>query len=596
MRSIRPGPGMRMRIVLVAWLACSCCATLKLAIETGISLSSNEGNEHTKAKALSRAGRGLLDVDAAAGAAEPASITIVATPRQLQAAVVSQAQDIELRDHVDLSELTLVPTYNVSFYPVALALGPVRSRSIRGNCSSPPPPLSFFGLSGPELQWMPPQCVIIADHTPLLLFGKVWLDALYTRVKPSAFELPVHVHAAGEAAEVYGTRLTLQGDRLSNSTGIFAQLGGRVYMQGSTMRDIGGGMQTVMAEYSSVVLNRTVISNAVFRPSQREFQPLSAGGPYAGQYVNNGLLAVRGPTSSLLVQDSTFENVTAENKFTVRESGYIAVDNNTGVPGLDTAYNLDVRADVPLPAVGKLPDTALSPLGPADPWWLALRQSMAAIKPSSYLPEQPPVVARATPTAPVSATAAPEIAAVYTAEDFQYAYSIGVRDIELRAHIDARLLDDQLSSFRGEDFRAALGSVKPTTRSIRGNCTAPPPAAVDPELITTILTPEPWQAPRCTILTMATGGSVFVADTAHVWMDSLHLQFVGRNAGVLGINGFTSTWSAALFLTNCVVQGDTDALVSGLASVHSQRGSYCSGVSPTLLDEVACICARGQTM
>eukprot|EP00892_Ulva_mutabilis_P005992 jgi/Ulvmu1/3765/UM175_0013.1 len=212
----------------------------------------------------------------------------------------------------------------------------------------------------------------------------------------------------------------------------------------STLRDIGGHTQVVGSVGGSLVLNRTSIVNAVQQPLDINFHPLALGGPNAGQFQGNALIFASGEGSNVLLQDVVLENVTAANVFSLEESGYIAVDNNTGAP--TQAYRLEGRADVPLPSIGPVPDGRLEPLGPADPWWKALRQDP--------------------PPPPVSASAPPEIAAVYTAEEFQRAYQSGVRDIELSGHIDTRTLDPQSSRSRG-GVQRFFGSMSDTTRSIR---------------------------------------------------------------------------------------------------------------------------------
>ena len=64
---------------------------------------------------------------------EAANITVVSNASELQAAVVSRARHIEIRGHLDLSELKLMTTYNAS-YPVA-ALGAIQgTNSIRVRC------------------------------------------------------------------------------------------------------------------------------------------------------------------------------------------------------------------------------------------------------------------------------------------------------------------------------------------------------------------------------------------------------------------------------------------------------------------------------
>ena len=103
---------------------------------------------------------------------------------------------------------------------------------VQGNCTTPPPPLATLGLTGPELAWEFPQCVLITDHTPLFIVSKIWLDALYIRAKPSLY-YPYHSLCARESSEVYGTRLTLQGAGDWNTTGAVVVGGGHAYIQGA---------------------------------------------------------------------------------------------------------------------------------------------------------------------------------------------------------------------------------------------------------------------------------------------------------------------------------------------------------------------------
>lgn len=98
-----------------------------------------------------------------------------------------------------------------------------------------------------------------------------------------------------------------------------------------------------------------------------------------------------------------------------------------------------------------------------------LSQSLADADASSYTPpqEQLPSALPALPPPPVDGAAPAQIAAVYTAADFQRAFHAGVRDIELRAHMDMRPLSDVASTVLGVTRNDRLGGVKPTTRSIR---------------------------------------------------------------------------------------------------------------------------------
>lgn len=103
---------------------------------------------------------------------------------------------------------------------------------VQGNCSTPPPPLSSFGISGPAFQWQAPQCVVVSDHGSLNVQTATWLDALYIRAKPS----PVSIYLAltvSAGAVVYGSRLTLQGDGHWNTSSVMVTGGSRAYVEGA---------------------------------------------------------------------------------------------------------------------------------------------------------------------------------------------------------------------------------------------------------------------------------------------------------------------------------------------------------------------------
>lgn len=79
--------------------------------------------------------RGLLDTAEPAAAA---SITVVTNASQLQAAVASRAQDIEIRSHLDLSELGLLSGYTELDFATALgAIQESRSIRVRRSCMIP---------------------------------------------------------------------------------------------------------------------------------------------------------------------------------------------------------------------------------------------------------------------------------------------------------------------------------------------------------------------------------------------------------------------------------------------------------------------------
>lgn len=71
------------------------------------------------------------------------------------------------------------------------------------------------------------------------------------------------------------------------------------------------------------------------------------------------------------------------------------------------------------------------------------------------------------PPPPVNGSAPPQIAAVYTAEDFQRAFHDGVQDIELRVHLDTRQLGRMRSPRTGGGALLSFGAVRDSTRSIR---------------------------------------------------------------------------------------------------------------------------------
>lgn len=107
----------------------------------------------------------------------------------------------------------------------------------------------------------------------------------------------------------------------------------------------------------------------------------------------------------------------------------------------------------------------------------------------------------------------------------------------------------------------------------QGNCTTAPPAALDPERLGTVLTPEPWRAPRCLIIVT---DSPFVIDEAHLWVDSVHVQILldrelDPRAALIFPDG-------ALFMTDSVVQGSDNVGGTALSASGAKRGAYFNGV------------------
>ena len=97
-------------------------------------------------------------------------------------------------------------------------------------------------------------------------------------------------------------------------------------------------------------------------------------------------------------------------------------------------------------------------------------QRLAEADGGSYSNEWLPAAMAAPPAPPVNGSLPADIAVVYTAEDFQRAFHEGVRDIELRAHIDTRQLGrirSVLVTVGNARVTKRFGAVPSTTRSIR---------------------------------------------------------------------------------------------------------------------------------
>lgn len=93
---------------------------------------------------------------------------------------------------------------------------------------------------------------------------------------------------------------------------------------------------------------------------------------------------------------------------------------------------------------------------------------------------------------------------------------------------------------------------------------------------------EPWQAPRCVLLSSET---LFVVDSSRVWLDSLHVQMLDGSMDVIQ-SAFRTRRAGHMYVTNCVAQGergtaavavDTEFCVGG---VYVQ-GMYVTTVSPS---------------
>lgn len=106
---------------------------------------------------------------------------------------------------------------------------------VQGNCTQPPPELADVGLSGPAFKWEAPQCVVINDHTIVDVTHRVWLNALLLRARddiPNTFSFL----SVNDGARLYGTRLTLQGNGVGNSSALNVRKDGKAYLEGAAAR------------------------------------------------------------------------------------------------------------------------------------------------------------------------------------------------------------------------------------------------------------------------------------------------------------------------------------------------------------------------
>eukprot|EP00892_Ulva_mutabilis_P005988 jgi/Ulvmu1/3761/UM175_0009.1 len=202
-------------------------------------------------------------------------------------------------------------------------------------------------------------------------------------------------------------------------------------------------------------------------------------------------------------------------------------------------------------------------------------QVLAAATPQQIsTAKDPPPHPPPPPAATVPGDASPEVVAVYTAEALQEAFHAGVRDIEIHDHLDLRDLPTEeprisVSVSAPEHFQ--LGHTKPTTRSIRGKCTSPPPAPLDPAALGLNITgPEPWRAPRCVLISTI---EIFWVDWPGLWIDGLHLQLTSRSDSESTAAISIGTWGS-VYLTDSVVQGEPAAHATGLQLYQCGLGAY----------------------
>lgn len=111
---------------------------------------------------------------------------------------------------------------------------------------------------------------------------------------------------------------------------------------------------------------------------------------------------------------------------------------------------------------------------------------------------------------------------------------------------------------------------------MQGVCDSPPEGTVSIEGILEeypINDPEPWQAPRCVLLTNDTFLQV---EEPGLWIDSLHIQIVAGSTSVPNLVGVSYTGAA--FITNCVFQGDSTRHARAFRFGGSVMGAYVQGV------------------
>eukprot|EP00892_Ulva_mutabilis_P000473 jgi/Ulvmu1/10426/UM062_0022.1 len=139
----------------------------------------------------------------------------------------------------------------------------------------------------------------------------------------------------------------------------------------------------------------------------------------------------------------------------------------------------------------------------------------------------------------------PEFVAVATPAEYQDALRAGVNHIRLTAHLDMVDSPPVRNCRNRVCLDSAVGRVQPTTLSVTGNCTAPPPA----EFMLT----EPMPPGACAVLVKEDFLDAPLGTTC-LLLDSLYIAVSARSVTleqsvlVLHIDG-------AMYITNCVLQG-----------------------------------------
>eukprot|EP00892_Ulva_mutabilis_P004151 jgi/Ulvmu1/2107/UM125_0011.1 len=176
----------------------------------------------------------------------PANVTVVRTAGQLQRTMLRGAVDIEIREHLNLRNLTRPPNpampgqdtfQNRKHLALMYASSP--QRSIRGNCSDPNPAAALSlraGLTPALLPLRPRQCLLLLPDTWLMVnSGTLWIDNIYlrasrTRANPIFTFIQFGARDASQtdsqvgASANYITRLTVQPDGRGTTIGLTADI------------------------------------------------------------------------------------------------------------------------------------------------------------------------------------------------------------------------------------------------------------------------------------------------------------------------------------------------------------------------------------
>ena len=112
---------------------------------------------------------------------------------------------------------------------------------------------------------------------------------------------------------------------------------------------------------------------------------------------------------------------------------------------------------------------------------------------------------------------------------------------------------------------------------VQGKCTTAPAGSLAPSALALgIADEEPWQPPRCVIVTSE---DLFIVDRSRLWIDALHIQVV--DGTLIPIPIWPKSWGVA-YATNTVVQGDGASNSVGAEALRGGGGLYAEG---------ACACA-----